>query len=240
MQTTQIAPNLWTVEGPALIFAGAPMNTRMTVVRLRDGSLWVHSPIAWSEGLEAQLLQWGGEVSVLVAPNKYHYLFVEPWLEHCPQARLYVEPELAKKLRKKRHGLMQETWSERVEEMSNQAPPSYAQDVDQALFAGNPAFQEMVFFHRDSRTLILTDLMINLSLNNVPFLPGLFLRFEGVVAPRGGVPRLMRWFTFDKRTARSALEVIRSWQPERVLICHGEQFAEPGMTLVEREFSYLA
>ena len=40
----RLAEDLW-VEARPLRFFGVEMGTRMTVVRLADGGLWVHSPV---------------------------------------------------------------------------------------------------------------------------------------------------------------------------------------------------
>ena len=50
-----VAPDVWIVDGPVIRFYGLPFTTRMTVIRLPDGGLWLHSPIAMDDGLVAQL-----------------------------------------------------------------------------------------------------------------------------------------------------------------------------------------
>ena len=73
------APGLWTADGQA--DAAVPkflrkydFGTRMTVVRLSDGGLFLHSPIRLDGGLRAQLDALG-EVRAIVAPNRFHHLF---------------------------------------------------------------------------------------------------------------------------------------------------------------------
>ena len=41
---TQLAPNLWSATHH-LSVSGLPLTSRMTVVRLSDGGLWLHSPV---------------------------------------------------------------------------------------------------------------------------------------------------------------------------------------------------
>ncbi len=225
----EISNDIWTMDGPDLVFAGASMNTRMTVVRLQDGCLWVHSPIELNAQTRAFLNDLGGDVAALVGPNKFHHLFIEPWREAFPDAVVFAEEELRKKIPS----------LSTAELLSNQAASLYANDIDQVIFGGNRMFQEAVFFHRASRSLIFTDLMVNLKADGVSFLPRMFLKFEGVTYPNGGIPRLYRWFTNDKAAARAALNTIRGWQPQRVLFCHGEPLELPAQALLEREFSYL-
>ena len=73
------AEDIWTVEGPEVQYrlAGAviPCPTRMTVVRLNSGALWLHSPVAHSAKLQ-QAIDVLGPISAIIAPNSYHYLQV--------------------------------------------------------------------------------------------------------------------------------------------------------------------
>ena len=225
----QIDAGLWTLEGPEVVFAGAPMNTRMTVAQLADGTLWVHSPVALDEGVRAFVRERGGEVSALIAPNKFHHLFMSEWRAAYPQARVFADADLQRKVAALAD----------VERLTDAAPALYADEIDQVIFGGTRLFQEAVFFHKASGALIFTDLMINLKTAGVPLLPRLFLQFEGVTYPDGGVPRLYRWLTTDKDAAREALAKIRSWAPKRVLFCHGDEIETPPNELLAREFAYL-
>ena len=45
---TQIHTNLWTIDSISVWLVGAETNTRMTVAKLSNGSLWINSPIAWN------------------------------------------------------------------------------------------------------------------------------------------------------------------------------------------------
>jgi hypothetical protein len=48
-----VADGIWIVDGPALALSALGIEvsfpTRMTIVRLDDGGLWCHSPIALSD-----------------------------------------------------------------------------------------------------------------------------------------------------------------------------------------------
>ena len=93
----KIDENIWTVDGPDVVFTGITMNTRMTVVRLNDGRLWIHSPIQLSDDVVDFVAGLGGRVSVLVAPNKLHYMFIDPWRERYADAVIFAHGDLKKK-----------------------------------------------------------------------------------------------------------------------------------------------
>jgi len=225
----QIAADLWTVEGPNITFAGAEMNTRMTVAKLSNGELWVHSPISYTADTAAALDAIGGSVCALVAPNKFHHLYIAQWLTKHPDARVFAERSLQAKV----PSLGQ------ADTLTNSTPELYAQEIDQVVFSGNRFFEEVVFFHKASRTLVFTDLMVNLRTDDMKLLPKLFLRLEGVVYPNGGVPNLFRWFTGEKYKAQAALAVIRRWAPQQIILCHGEMFTEPAETIIDQQFGWL-
>ncbi len=81
--------------------------------------------------------------------------------------------------------------------------------------------------------------MINQPVDDVPLLPRLFLRFESVAYPHGGILRLYRWLTTDRKAGRAQFAHIEAWQPERLTFCHGPAFDEPAHVVLAREFAYL-
>jgi hypothetical protein len=72
-----IAHEVWVADQP-LKFFGLALGSRMTVIRLPDGRLWVHSPVRLDEELLSEL-QALGPVGFLVAPSKVHHLFIKPY-----------------------------------------------------------------------------------------------------------------------------------------------------------------
>lgn len=65
-----------------------PFQTRMTIVRLESGKLWLHSPVAPSELIHRQVNEIG-EVACVVAPNTLHHLSLGSWMREYPEAKLY-------------------------------------------------------------------------------------------------------------------------------------------------------
>ena len=228
-----IGENIWTMDGAKVIFAGAPMHTRMTIVRLKSGHLWVHSPIEFNPQVEQVLAQTFADdaqkVCALIAPNKFHHLYIHDWANQFPQASIYAEHDLKKKV----SGLAEAL------DLDDNAPPQYAQDIDQVNMVGNRLFREAIFFHKPSSTLIITDLMIHLKKDGIPLLPRLFLQFEQVLIPKGGIPRLFKWATRDKIAMRRVLAKIESWAPQNITFCHGEPFSMPVDRLLREQFAWL-
>jgi len=88
-----VAPEIWIVDGPVVRMA-APFTTRMTIVRLRGGGLWCHSPVAPSNALFAAVDALG-PVRHLVSPNKLHYAHIAAWRQRYPQAAAWASPGCA-------------------------------------------------------------------------------------------------------------------------------------------------
>ena len=75
-----IADDIWTIAAEFKVFGLLQLNGRATVIRLSDGSLWVHSPTSLTDELKAQLDALG-PVRHLVAPSLFHHLYVGVWRE---------------------------------------------------------------------------------------------------------------------------------------------------------------
>ena len=201
----------------------------MTIAKLSNGSLWVHSPIAWSSEVADFVESLGNQVSAIIAPNKYHYSWLDQWQTRFPRATTFAEPALRKRIKR----------LSKTVELGDVPHALYANEIDQVLCSGNPFFQEAVFFHRESRTAIFTDLIINRDVEGVPFFARMFLQADGVVAPNGGIPRFYKWTTFYRRRARKSAIRIKSWQPQKLLFTHDQSLAGSAMEVISREFAFL-
>ena len=144
-----LASDLWVAERPQR-FYGLEVGTRMTVIRLADGSLLLHSPVALDARLCAELDAIGW-VRFVVAPNRVHHLYAGRVVETYPDARLWVAPGVEHK----RPDLVY------VAVLGDEAPPEWRGQVDQVFFRGRPYENEVVFFHHASRTLVVCDLAFN-------------------------------------------------------------------------------
>src|SRR6266511_2394196 len=84
-----VAPNIGIIDGPFeyLTVGGVrlplPFTTRMTVVRLTNGDLFLHSPIKFDNRL-ANELQGFGTPRHLVSPNQFHYTHIGEWAKATP------------------------------------------------------------------------------------------------------------------------------------------------------------
>jgi len=211
-------PSLYVADGPMVSFAGFPYPTRMAVARLSDGSVWVWSPIALTPEL-ADEVQSIGAVRYIVSPNKLHHLFLQQWAERWPDARLYAPPGLARR----------KSALHFHAELGDEPDPAWQADIDQAVFRGSFAMDEVAFFHRASRTAIIGDLIQRFSEESLSGWKKALMRFSGLVGERGGTPFDWRSSFLRHGCTRVALRKVLGWNPERLLIAHG-MCAQTGAT----------
>jgi hypothetical protein len=204
-------PCIYVADGPTVSFAGFPYPTRMAVVRLADGNVWVWSPIALTEQLVDQV-QAVGPVRYLVSPNKLHYLFLREWIDRWPDALLFAPPGLSRKKPELSFHA----------ELGDMPDPVWAADIDQTIFRGSFAMQEVAFFHRASRTAIIGDLIQRFSETTVSGWRKTVMQLGGLVGPQGSTPPDWRASFLRRGPARVARSKVLGWNAERLVIAHGE------------------
>ena len=224
----QFGSEIWIADGPVTPFHGFAYPTRMAVIRLSDGSLFVWSPIALSASLRASVDALG-PVHHLVSPNALHHLFLREWTSAYPAARLYATP----RLRRKREDLGFDA------ELGDAAEPEWAADIEQVVLRGSFALTEVVFFHRGSHTVLFADLIQNFPRDWFKGWRGLLARHCGIVAPNPGAPCDWRASFLNRRAARISLGKILAWPIEQVLIAHGDLPTGDGVAFVRRAFTWL-
>ncbi len=228
----QVDENIWIVEGDCVDFYSFPYPTRSVIVRLKDGRLWVWSPVQLTEGLANEVGKLG-PVAHLVSPNKIHYLFLEEWAAAFPDAKLWGPASTMRKCR----GLKFEA------PLTDTPPLDWADEIDQVRMSGSPAMDEVIFFHKASRTAILADLSENFSdaflrKHWKPWAHWIAKRWK-IVEGWGYAP--LEWrlsFIFRKR-ARAAKARILTWPTRRVVMAHGEWQREEGHAYLKKALAWL-
>jgi len=229
-----VADNVWIADGPEIgmvtLGLSVPFPTRMTVVRLEDGNLFVHSPIAPDAGLMEQVAALG-PVAHLIAPNSLHYWYLPDWKARFPGARVHAVPGLARKAKRPLA----------VDAVLGAAPPpAWRGQIDQALVV-SWIFTECDFFHHASGTAILTDLIENFEPARVkPPVLRAVMCWAHVTDPQGSAPFDMRVsFLGRRRALRAAVRRMLAWQPERVILAHGRWYAKDGAAELARAFAWV-
>jgi hypothetical protein len=224
----EIGPSLYVADGPVVSFYGFPYPTRMAVVRLSDGSAWVWSPVALSDEL-FNSVEAIGPVRHIVSPNKIHHLFLAEWGERWPEARVYAPPGLAQKRPDLRFDA----------ELGDDPDPAWKADIDQVIFRGSLAMEEVAFFHHASRTAIICDLIQRHPEATMTGWKGMLMRLDGLVGEHGSTPREWRASFLRRGKARAAREKVLGWKPERLLIAHGECAQTGATSIIDKALGWM-
>ncbi len=227
-----IGQDIWIVDGPHISFYGMPFSTRMTVIRLKNGDIFLHSPTELTEDLRAEIAELG-PVKYLISPNWIHYAYIAEWAAACPQAQSWAAPGVEKRALKHKSDV------EFDHDLAKAEPAVWAGQIDQLLVGGSIVHREYVFFHRASKTLILTDLIENFEAKALPFWFRPIAKLVGVRDPDGKMP-LDMWMTFRKgRDAlRASVEQMIDWNPAYIVLAHGRCFSQDCQQELRRAFRW--
>lgn len=234
-QLKPIAKNIWIVDGEKLDMSFGPIEvpfpTRMTVIQLENGNLWLHSPICPTEKLVKQLNAIR-KVSHLISPNKLHYSYIAKWKKLFPSALSWSSPGVIERASVKGTTLKFDR------ELGQTPPEEWSSEINQFIFTGSRAVEEVVFYHIDSQVLILTELIENFDLERAPnkFWQKIY-KLAGISAPNGKTPvDFQLTFFGNKKLVRKHVEKIIDWKPEKIVLSHGDIFTENAVEEIKRAF----
>jgi hypothetical protein len=231
----RVAENLWIVDGPIIHFGmpwpKMPFPTRMTVIRLPGDRLFVHSPTPLVPELKAEIDAVGWP-RWIVGPNRIHYWWIPEWNAGFPGTDVYLAPRI------------KEQAGDRIDfdYFTLDADGGYPWDAEIATLPVTGSYMtEIEFFHRASRTLILTDLIENFEPHRLDsFVMRWLTWLGGVQDPDGQMPRDMRLtFAKKKRQLRKAMERMVAWNPERIILAHGRWYEKNGADELRRAFRWV-
>eukprot|EP00930_Biecheleria_cincta_P049039 TRINITY_DN34283_c0_g1_i1.p1 TRINITY_DN34283_c0_g1~~TRINITY_DN34283_c0_g1_i1.p1 ORF type:complete len:469 (+),score=82.88 TRINITY_DN34283_c0_g1_i1:45-1451(+) len=162
---TQVDVGVWTFEQEQSL-VNIAVNVRMTVIKLEDGSLWVHNPVAPTAECDALLRELGAPVKFIVLGSAQyeHKIFVSPFARRWPEAKVYTVPQQWSwpiDLPQQLYGIFA---AGELKDSDTEAP--WSAEIEQRLL--NPkdrlgfgySASECAFFHRRTKTLICTDALV--------------------------------------------------------------------------------
>lgn len=215
---------IWLQEYPVR-YAGARFNSRMTVIRLLSGELFIHSPCDMDERTKRSINRLG-QVAFIVAPGTYHYLHVASAQKAFPEAETIICPGIERK----QPGI-EFDWL-----LADQPDPRWANDFDQVLVRGNKYIWEVAFFHKATKTLLLVDLIENFTDATEDVSRSLKLWWKIVFHmwdnPKPAPEYQLGWK--DKKAAAKSLQRILNWDFEKIIMAHGELIEENAKSIVRQ------
>ena len=229
----RVADDVWIVDGPTIRFGPPllkmPFSTRMTIIRV-GGDLLIHSPTTLTPELKTEI-EGLGRPCWIVGPNRIHYWWIPDWHKAYSDAEVYLAPRIREQAAGRIDFACQALDRDR----------GYPWDRDVATLPVEGSYMtEVVFFHRASRTLVLTDLIENFEPRKLDsFLMRWLTRLGGAQDPDGSMPRDMRMSYRDKAALKGAVETMIGWNPERIVLAHGRWYDRHGTDELRRAFRWL-
>lgn len=208
-----------------LRFWGVETGTRMTILRLRDGALVVHSPVALDAELRAQVDTLGSVVAIL-APSRFHHLYAGEWAAAWPQALLCGCPGVVSRRPDLRWG----------HTLGDTPHPLWRGELEQVSFSARSLEDEVVFFEPTTRTMVCADALFNLASH-----PSALTRTAAwCLGNHGpGATWVERLLIRDRVAARRQVDEMLAWNVDRVLLAHGAPVEQAGGDVLRRAYAWL-
>ncbi len=222
--------NIWTMKGDDVrMFGMLPFTTRMTVVRLETGGVWLHSPVLPTPERQRTINQLG-PVEHLVAPNKIHSLGIKPWKASYPSASVWVSPEF-----NQRHP---DIAVDAV--LTNDVKAPWSDEIGHCVIEGHAVLDEVEFLHKRSKTLIITDYIQKHETAGESWVWRGVKRMAGILGKDGGVPRDIQFSVRDRTAMRRSIDTILAWDFDNLIIAHGHCLHGDAKDHVTRAFDWIA
>ncbi|MGB3766716.1 MAG: hypothetical protein WA947_09160, partial [Phormidesmis sp.] len=150
------------------------------------------------------------------APNLYHYFFAADCKARYPKAVFWAAPGLAAK---KPDLPIDQTITTQAKWPLSELKFTHFEGFKSLSFSGADALNECIFFHGQSRTLILTDAAFNFD-ESFPLAIQLATRVGG--GYKNLSPSLLEQIaTTEKQKVKAAVDRVLAWDFERVIMAHG-------------------
>src|ERR1022692_3583171 len=197
MPFQQLDDNLWLFE-KSIRFGPVPLPHTMTVVRLPNSGLFVHSPTRLDPTTMAEFASLG-PVDSIVWPSWWHDMYLRDYAAAFPDAKLFGSPLLVKS-----HSSIPAL------HVLDADTPQWSPGID-ALYVDRMRLflDEFVFLHRPSRSVIVADLAFHIDGGRNIFTRSSF-RFIGAY-PGCNVPWFFRPAAKDRRYLRKKIDRILDW-----------------------------
>jgi hypothetical protein len=224
MPLQRFGEDVWIASVPHK-YLGLQFGARMTVIKLGDGSLLLHSPIALDDALKRQIVALG-PVAHIVAPNLFHHLYAGDAANAFPEAKVHG----AAGLRKKRPDLRLDAV------LGEQAESAWRDDLEVLSIEGT-LLEETVFWHRPSGTLLSADLIENFQSAD-DWWTRSYLKIAGIYG-KIGLSRMLRLAFRDRKKARRSIDQLLDWDFDRIVLAHGDPIGSNGVEALREAYTWL-
>jgi len=166
--------------------------------------------------------------SITINGSSLSWHDVNSYINNYPNAKIYAAPGLKKKRKDIQfNGTLLDEPNEEWQE-----------EIDQMVFRGCFFMKEVFFFHKETKTLIITDFIQSIH----PY-HNLFERMMGRI---GGIynnpspPRDLRlMMRLDRQTTKQSVERVKQWHFDKIIIAHGQLITRDARIVFNKAFDWI-
>ncbi|KAH0537421.1 hypothetical protein FGG08_005774 [Glutinoglossum americanum] len=264
MVIRKLSPNITTLSLPFARFGKLRIGGRGTiglyllfgrdvdnqVVRLRSGALAVFSPVALTPEVKDVVTALGGNLRYMIAPDMEHHLFLGPWHQAFPEAKVIGPGGLPEK---RAHQKNETVPFSHVFTPNNckdlKIDPEFDAEFDYEYVYGHVG-KELVFNYKPEKTLIEADLMFNLpakeqysrggETNGSGLLTKLFTSINSTYGAATWQKRFI-WYASsskDRPAFNRSIARIEKWDFDKIVMCHGDVIESGGKGIFRKVFEW--
>lgn len=250
MVIRRITPQILTCSTPFLRMGRIKIGGRGTIVKLRDNSLAVFSPVALTDTVKQQMQEelQSTDVKYITALDREHHIFLESWHKEWPQA-IVIGPDSLPEARDKQgyFKIPQDRWKlfKKGDQSSWTVDETFDAEFDREYNAAH-ANHELLFNHKPSRTLIEADVMFNLpateqfSKTGQSPTSGLLTRLMCYINSTSGEAKAQKRFIWygisamDRKGFNASVSRVSAWDFDRIIPCHGDVIEKDGKGIFDK------
>ncbi|KAH0548585.1 hypothetical protein GP486_007871 [Trichoglossum hirsutum] len=249
MVIRKLSPNITTLSLPFARFGKLRVGGRGTIIRLRSGALAVFSPVALTPEVKDAVNALGGNLRYVIAPDLQHHLFIGPWHQEYPEAKVIGPEGLAEKRASQKNEDVPFTHiftKDNAKDMK--IDPEFDADFDYEYIDGHIS-NELVLNYRPEKTLIEADLMYSLPATEQYSRAGrategsefLSKIFTSIQSTSSVWQKRLIWYgasSKDRPAFNKSIARIEKWDFDRIVVCHGDVIESGGKGIFQKVFEW--
>ena len=213
MPLEKINESIYTFEFTQKIIIGVHFPARSTILCLENQAVVIISPGPFDPETITEISALGNDFYI-IAPNLFHHFYFLKAKDSFPNAKFFAPEALGTKI-KDIAGHYQQ-----IEEL----PELITHSLKPIFIKGNKTLEEWVFFHKMTKTLILTDLVFYMK--DQPSLTRFILKLVGAYN-HIAQSKLIKKTIQDPEQFLSSVKGLFSLKPDKIVIAHGSIITDP-------------
>jgi len=240
----RLTENITTLSAPFSRFGHIKVGGRGTLVRLQDGSVAVFSPTALTPEVKETVASLG-ELKYIAAPDLEHHIFLGPWHQAYPNAKILAPEGLKEKREKQKDEEVPfSVIFTAANKLTTKVDAAFDADFDYELVDGH-INKELVFNYKPEKTLIEADLIFNLpateqySKTGLDPGSGVLTKIWTALNNTQGAAMGQRRFIWygaasNKSSFNESMQRINGWDFDKIVPCHGDVIESGGKGVFQK------